>query len=94
MLQVDVESFSNPNNLDHDGGCCEFEPSPCTSLCDYYFLFCLQPVNYAFSFCPLGAINTQDGGTITGQTLNFGSTILGHPNPLIFTNTGQWPVSL
>lgn len=95
-LEVTIYSYSNPNNQDFDGGCCEFQ-IVCSDPCETYFLFCLRNIDHDVldSTCPLGAWSTSHS-PISATTISFtpGQTIVSHvPNPIVFTGN-SWPVSL
>lgn len=88
-LRVRAHSYSNPSHQHARGGCCDF---PCHDHCDNYFLFCLRSANYSHSTwtCPLGVKHT---GEVGGDSLTFESQIGRQQNPMLFSNSGNWPVS-
>lgn len=88
---VELESYSNPSNRDHDGGCCD----PDCGSCDNYFIFCLRQAGYDRNSngCPYGSssssANVESGSSLVFST---GSSALasGVPNPVQFAGNA-WP---
>ena len=92
-----VNSYKNPDGqcASLNGDCCdELNVLMCTSLLpDPYFTFCLIPLGYSESDCPLG--NKQSDLIRNSVSLSFvsgSSTLLGLPNPLPFDVSGSWLV--
>ena len=91
---MELESYSNPSNRDHDGGCCD----PDCGSCDNYFIFCLRQAGYDRNSngCPYGSssssANVESGSSLVFST---GSSALasGVPNPVRFAGNA-WPVSI
>ena len=91
---VELQSFSNPSNQDHDGGCCDFN----CGTCDNYFVLCLRQAgfNEGSNSCPYGTHSTA-ANPVSGSSLQFNT---GHdalapniPNPARYGGA-VWPVSL
>ena len=100
-VRVAVHSYRNPSHLHAGGGCCDltvvfflFFPIVRCGDCDNYFLFCLRTPG-ATRDCPLGELHS---GEVGGDSLTFNPGVGGSfgrlSNPLHFTNTGNWTVSV
>jgi hypothetical protein len=90
---VELQSFSNPGDRDHDGGCCEIG---CGS-CDNYFIVCLRQDGFDENShsCPYGGFSTS-ANPVSESSFQFstGANALatGIRNPYRF-NGNIWPVS-
>ena len=90
-LRVMAHSYSNPSHRHARGGCCD-NLFYCHNHCDNYFVFCLRSASYSHATwtCPLGERHT---GEVGGDSLTFRSQIGSQQNPMLFSNSGNWPVS-
>lgn len=88
-----MHSYSNPSHRHSGGGCCD-NLFFCHNHCDNYFIFCLRPSRSSHQTvtCPLGVRHT--GEVPGGDSLSFGSRIGNQLNPILFSNSGNWPVSI
>ena len=89
---VEVNEYSNPQNKDKNGNCCDLD----CSVCENYFIFCLRQSGYdqTSNTCPYGVFSTS-GNAQAGSNLQFSAgTNLDSSvtNPLQFAGN-TWPVS-
>lgn len=87
-------SFSNPNNQDFNGGCCELV---CSNPCDVTFFICIRHYGYSppSDDIPCEDIQHTIGAPISTSYVAFtsGQRIAGRlANPLVVEGA-TWPVS-
>ena len=100
VLEVRVHTYQNSDHKEVDGYCCEsYAWVWCSDHCDNIFHFCLRPTGTTrddnSGNCPLGRYNTVSD-VPGGDDISFGSSNIapGVPNPLTFTGSSAWPVSI
>ena len=93
-------TYRNSNHTEIGGYCCEsYATSGCSYHCDNIFHFCLRLTGTArddnSGNCPLGCYDTVNA-VHGGDDISFGDSSIapGVPNPLIFTESSAWPVSI
>ena len=102
MVEVHVQSYSNPTNraFDQDGDCCDpnlvGSDSACTGtkLCDSYFIFCLRPLNTSLTQRGCDTPNITSEVAQNNASIDFTQpTFLGITNPFHLNASGPWQVS-
>ena len=103
MVEVHVQSYSNPTNRasDRGGDCCDSNlvgsDSACTGfmLCDNYFIFCLRPLNTSHTQRGCDTPNITTEAADNNASIDFTqTTFLGITNPLHLNAPGPWQVSI
>ena len=101
VVEVDVQSYSNPSNraVDRGGDCCDpnvvGSDSTCTGtkLCDSYFIFCLRPLDTPLTQRGCDTPNITSEVARNNASIDFTQpTFLGITNPFYLNASGPWQV--